>query len=324
MPSSVPLVRVVRSGLEESVHRGSAAVCDRSGRLLLAAGDPGSVVFARSTSKPLQAAVALARIPDALTDVELATMAASHNAEPRQVEVVRALLARADLGEDALLCPPALPRRVEDARRVHAARPVLHNCSGKHAGMLLACVRSGLDPASYPEPTHPLQRAVLEAITEVAGGPPAAIGVDGCGVPVHAYPLAALATEFARFGEPEALPAPLREPVRAVLGAMRAEPAFVAGRDRVCTALMGAAPVVAKIGAEGLICVALPERGLGLALKVDDGGDRGRDAAVVHALGLLEALDPTEEPLRRFAAPPLLGGGEPVGEVTATFELEPA
>ena len=322
MPS-VPLVRVVRSDVVESIHRGSVAVCDAEGALVLAAGDPGAVVFARSTTKPLQAAVSLGRIPDQLPDAEVAVMAASHNAEPEQIEAVREILARAALGEEALRCPPAQPRWVEDARRVHGPRPLLHNCSGKHAGMLLACVRSGLDPASYPAPAHPLQREVLAAITEAAGGPPVALGVDGCGVPVHAYPLVSLAIEFARLGRPETLPDPLRGAAQAVLAAMRARPGLVAGRDRVCTALMTAAPVVAKVGAEGLICVALPERGLGLALKVEDGGDRGRDVAIVHALALLEAADPAAEELRPFAQPAVLGGGEPVGDVVADFSLTP-
>ncbi|HEX9822899.1 MAG TPA: asparaginase, partial [Actinomycetota bacterium] len=253
-----PLVRLERSSLVESIHHGSVAVADDEGNLYASVGDPERVVFARSTTKPLQAAVSLGLIGEDLPDAEVAVMSASHNGEAIHLETVERILARAGLDSAALRCPPGLPLDPESARVVAEPLPVLHNCSGKHAGMLLACVRGGLDPASYLDAGHPLQGGVLEAVTAAAGRPPVAIGVDGCGVPVHALPLASLAALYARL--PRAAPRPV--------AAMTAAPYLAAGRGRLCTAAMEAIRgLVVKNGAEGIMCAALIGRGLGVAVK---------------------------------------------------------
>jgi L-asparaginase II len=312
----VPLVRVVRSGVEESVHLGSVVVAAADGRLIAATGDPGRVAFARSSMKPLQATVSLGLAGEDLPDREVAVMCASHNGEPIHVEAVREILDRAGLGFDALQTPLDRPIDEASARDVPQPRAEFHNCSGKHAGMLLACTRRGLDPATYREPEHPLQTAIHDAVTAAAGRPPEAVGVDGCGVPVHALPLAAMALLYAR------LAGGMVERSERVLRAMRAEPYLVAGRDRVCTAVMEHAPVAVKTGAEGMMCAAVPDRGVGIALKVEDGAARAADPAIVHALHLLDLLDPAALP--RFARPPVLGGSRPVGELVPDFVLDPA
>lgn len=313
----VPLVRVIRSGIEESVHWGSVVVVDGDGRIVAQAGDPTRVAFARSSMKPLQAAVALRLAGEELPDPEVAVMCASHNGEPVHLEAVRSLLDRAGLGVDALRTPADLPLDLEAAMAVTEPRPEFHNCSGKHAGMLVASVRRGFDIASYPTPEHPLQGAVLETVESAAGRAPVAIGVDGCGVPVHALPLVAMAGLYARLGQGRV---PLAD---RVLSAMRAQPYLVAGRGRVCTALMEAAPgVVVKTGAEGLMCAAVPDRGIGVALKVEDGAARAADPAIVRVLALLDVVDP--EAISGFARPPVLGGGRPVGHMAAAFVLHPA
>jgi L-asparaginase II len=313
----VPLVRVIRSGVEESIHYGSVAVADADGRVVASAGDVGRVAFARSSMKPLQASVSLELAGEEVTDREAAVMCASHNGEPVHLQAVGSLLDRAGLGLEALQTPPSRPLDPEAARLVPEPRPELHNCSGKHAGMLLACVRRGFDPGTYLEPDHPLQEAVLEAVRRAAGRDPVSIGVDGCGVPVHALPLASMAMLYARLATGRVSGAD------GTLAAMRAEPYLVAGRDRVCTAVMVSAPGVAvKTGAEGMMCAALPDRGLGLALKVEDGAARAADPAVVHALASLGAVDP--EAIPRFRRPPVLGGGRPVGHLEAIFTLDPS
>jgi L-asparaginase II len=313
----VPLVRVVRSGVEESVHVGSVVVADADGRVLRRAGDPTRVAFARSSMKPLQAAVSLRLAEVDPSDREVAVMCASHNGEPVHVEAVTALLRRAGLDEDALQTPPDRPIDPGSASAVDGPRPMFHNCSGKHAGMLLACSGRGFDTTTYRDSDHPLQRAVLETVEAAAGQAPDAIGVDGCGVPVHALPLAAMATLYARLGADRV------DGAGRALAAMRTEPYLLAGRNRVCTAVMEAAPDVAlKTGAEGLMCAAVPDRGIGVALKIEDGGARAADPAIVRALALVDALDPAGVPA--FARPPVLGGGRPVGHLDASFDLEPA
>ncbi len=311
----VPLIHIVRSGFTESIHLGSVAVTDGDGRLVASVGDPDRIAFARSSMKPLQATVSLGFIEDELPDEEVAVMCASHNGEPVHVAAVSSLLSRGGLDFGALRTPPSWPLDEEAARAASERRPELHNCSGKHAGMLLASVRAGFETPSYREPTHPLQQAVIGAVTEAAGQEPLAIGVDGCGVPVHALPIHAMATVFARLAA-RALPK-----ASVAVSAMRSAPYLVGGRDRVCTALMEAADVIVKVGAEGLVCAGVPGKGIGVAIKIEDGNSRALDPAIIHALRLLGVLD-DEPSLERFARPPVLGGGEPVGHLLPVFDLE--
>jgi L-asparaginase II len=190
--------------------------------------------------------------------------------------------------------------------------------------MLLACRRAGWDPESYPRRGHPLQRSIQRAVLHAAGLEKVAVGVDGCGVPVHAMTLSSLATVYARLSSPETLGA-LEPHIWTCVEAMLAEPYMVGGRDRVDTAVMDATgDVVAKGGAEGLFCATLTRSGLGVALKVADGGSRAGRAALVRILHQLDALSPTaSRRLRSYARPSVTGGGRPVGELVAEVDLTP-
>jgi L-asparaginase II len=321
--AALPLVRVVRSGLEESVHLGHVAVCDAEGRLVASAGDPRHLVFARSCMKPLQAAVSLAAIGDVrLSDREIAVMCSSHNAEPIHLGAVRALLKRAGLGPAALQTPPAWPLDEQEMARAQHRNPQFHDCSGKHAGMLLACVRAGWDTTTYLQRSHPLQRRVLRAVQRGTGAEDVAIGVDGCGTPVHGVPLAAMATLYARFAETERL-APLAEETDRAIEGMLAEPYLVGGRDRDDTAVMQATgDVVAKEGAEALDCAAVLSSGLGVAVKISDGSSRAAGPALIHALEQVGGLERSHvSALADRARPAVLGGGRPVGDLEPVFTL---
>ena len=321
MPQPVPLVRVVRSGLEESVHLGHVAVCDADGRVLASLGDPEHLLFARSSMKPLQAAVGLRHLPDLPADL-VAVMCASHNAEPEHVWAVRRLLRSGGLTEAALHCPPDLPALARDARAVRRPRRIYFNCSGKHAGMVVASVAAGWAPAGYLESRHPLQRQIARAVPRATGIDRPAIGVDGCGVPVFGVPLRAMATLFARLSRPERLGSLAPSAVRAV-AAMRAHPFLVAGTGRTDTVLMSEVPgVISKGGAEALHCAAVLEPGIGVAVKITDGGDRATGPALLRALELLGAISPEQlERLAPIARRPVLGGGRPVGALAARFRL---
>jgi L-asparaginase II len=317
--TAVPLARVIRSDLEESVHLGHVAVSDAAGRLVAWAGDPNRIVFARSSMKPLQASVSLAAMRDDDLPVPmLAVMCASHNGEPVHVRTVSALLRRSVLGVSSLRCPPDWPMDAGSRARARGSRRVLHNCSGKHAGMVAASASAGWDLETYLRPTHPLQRRVMKAVLIATGLAKVHVGVDGCGVPVHGLPLASMATLFARLARPERL-GPIEPEVTRAIAAMRAEPYLVAGRNRTDTALMREVPgLVVKSGAEGLACAAVLETGLGVAVKIDDGGDRAAGPALIWALAQLGAV--SIEALARldpFVRRPVTGGGRVVGELSA-------
>jgi L-asparaginase II len=321
MPS-VPVARIVRSGLEESVHLGDVAVVDADGRLVAWAGEPERPLFARSSMKPLQAAVSLSLARADFAAEEVAVMCASHNAEPVHVRTVRALLDRAGVSEDALQCPAARPMDDEAFAADPVRRSIYSDCSGKHGGMLSACRAQGWALDRYREPDHPLQQAILRAVLTATGRAEVRVGVDGCGVPVHGMPLASMARIYARLADPDRL-GDLAEHARRAVSAMRAHPYLVAGRRRPDTAVMEATGhVVAKGGAEGLICATLLDRGLGMAAKVADGSSRAAGPALVRTLRLLDAIDDGQlEALDRFARPWVLGGGGRVGQISSDFDL---
>jgi L-asparaginase II len=323
VPPPVPLVRVVRSGLEESVHVGHVAVCDSDGRLIGAMGDPDRLVFARSSMKPIQASVSLGRIGVDLPDELVAISAGSHHAEPRHLSAVRRLLRAWGVTQSALRCPPALPTHADDIARTGARRRrIFHNCSGKHAAMLGACVASGWPLETYVERDHPLQREIEKAVVRATDVQGPATGVDGCGVPVFGLPLRAMATVFARLARPERL-GPIGSNAKRVVAAMRAHPFLIAGTNGADTVVMEAARgVVCKYGAEALHCAGVLEQGIGVAVKIADGAERAAGPALVRALTLLEALTAEErERLQSIARRPVLGGGRPVGEMVADYRL---
>jgi L-asparaginase II len=322
MPS-VPLARVVRSGLEESIHEGDIAVVDGEGRLVAFAGEPGRPVFARSSMKPLQATVSLSLASFDFPDEEVAVMCASHNAEPIHVQTVRSLLRRAGVQEAALRCPAMRPWDEETAAASPERRPINSDCSGKHGGMLAACIDQGWPGESYREPDHPLQQAVLDAVKLATGLDAVSVGVDGCGVPVHGVPLSSMARIYAGLAEPNRWGA-LEPYARRAALAMMAQPYLVAGRNRVDTAVMELGDgIVVKAGAEALVCSSIQDRGLGVAVKIRDGAPRAPGPVLIRVLRMLEALDDEQvERLAVYARPPVLGGGEQVGEVVvASFDL---
>lgn len=306
----VPLVRVVRNGLTECVHHGSIVMTGPTGEVLLAAGDIDTPVFPRSANKPFQATVAL-EAGAALADETLAIAAASHSGEDRHVAVVLRLLEQNGLSEADLQCPADWPghraTRDEVVRSGGGRARRYMNCSGKHAGMLAACVAAGWDTASYLDPTHPLQRAITARVEQLAGEPVAAVGVDGCGAPVLALTLTGLARAFGAVAA-----APTGSAAARVSTAMRTHPFLVAGSGREDTEIMGAhTQLLLKGGAEGVHCAALPD-GTAIAMKITDGAERARMPVMV---ALLQRWGLRSDILGRWATAPVLGGGEPVGVV---------
>jgi L-asparaginase II len=313
------LAEVVRSGFVEGRHRGSLVVVDPAGEVVLARGDVSSPVFPRSCNKLMQA-VGLVELGYAERGELLALAAASHSGAPLHIEGVHRILAAAGLDETALRTPPDWPLdQVERDALVRAGGvpdPVLMNCSGKHAAMLAVCRAQGWPLDDYRSADHPLQRHLLGTLERMAGEPVAAVGVDGCGAPVGAVSLTAVARAYSR-----AVQAPEGSAERDVADAMRAHPDHVAGPTRDVTRLMRGVPgLLAKDGAEGVFAAALPD-GRAVALKVADGAARPRPLVIS---AVLRGLGVEADVLDEYAEEPLLGGGLPVGAVRVPEDLVPA
>jgi L-asparaginase II len=316
--SNPVLVEVVRGPLTESRHRGAVAVVDAEGATLLALGDVARPVYPRSAVKPIQALPLIesgAADRYGFGDQELALACASHGGEPAHLQVASRMLARAGLDGAALECGAHWPSHLESGRalaRTGAAPSALHNnCSGKHAGFLCVACAAGVEHRSYVQAGHFVQREVRAALESLVGAglSPDACGIDGCSIPTWAVPLTALAHAFAKFGTGQGLPPQRAKAAARIRAACAAQPYYVAGTGRFGTEIMTlfGARVLAKTGAEGVYCGALPEQGIGIALKCDDGATRAAEVAmaaiVVRFLPMSEgergALDRLLRPVLR-------------------------
>lgn len=307
----VPIAVVERSGLDESVHTGAVVALGPSGDIEFAAGNPRAVVYPRSSNKPMQA-LGMVRAGLDLPPQLLALVCASHDGAPMHLEGALRILAGAGLGPEALANTPSLPLDEAAARDVLRAggepSSLLMNCSGKHSGMLATCVLNGWSHGpDYLSPDHPLQQAITATIDDVCGEPHSHIGVDGCGAPVHAMPLVALARGFRSIATGEA-----GDGGRRIHEAMTSHPQMVGGERRDVTRLMRAIPgLMAKDGADGVYALALPD-GRALAMKIGDGGERARPAVLLATLRAL-GVDVTNVEAQLQVA--VLGHGAPVGAV---------
>ena len=329
-------VLVTRGPLVESRHRVSAAVVDSSGRVLMASRDPHQRSWWRSCAKPFQvlplvAEGGLERL--GWGDDELALACGSHGGEPEHVALAGAMLGRLGMEEGDLACGPHEPLSARGARILresgHRVTRLHNNCSGKHAAMLARAVLHGWPTEGYERAEHPVQVAARQTIAEWASVPSKqiALAVDGCGVTVFALPLSNMALSYARLAA--AAQRGDEAPAR-IVSAMNANPFLVGGSDRFDSVIMTAyeGRVLCKIGAEGVHTLALVERGIGMAVKVEDGTQRAQYPAVVALLSRLGELPsaPTEA-LREYTSRAIRNtrneivgeirvGDEPVGAFT--------
>lgn len=325
------LVEVTRGDMVESRHRGAIAVVQANGQTRLAVGDTHRLVYPRSAIKPLQAIYAVesgAAEAFNLTDVELALACASHNGEREHISTVRSWLARLGLAEEALECGAHAPRRNEDwtalVKNNLAPGPAHNNCSGKHCGFLSSARHLGLATEGYILKAHPIQQAVLDLVGEMADFNLDATpgGIDGCGIPVAGIPLEPLALAFARFATGSGLAAKRQAAAQRIYQAMVREPFMVAGSERWCTRAMqaGKGAFIVKTGAEGVYCGAVPEAGVGIALKIDDGASRAAECAMGAVLSGLDCL--TKEQSSDLVGSAILNvAGKKVGRVQPALEV---
>ncbi len=295
------LVHVTRGDLVENRHRDAVVVCDPSGRQVHAQGDVTAPVYPRSAIKALQALPLLetgAADHYQLSEAEIALACSSHNAEPAHTDLITAWLSRLGLDQDALECGPHAPLHEPTARALLLAGrepgKIHNNCSGKHTGMLTAACCLGEDPGGYIERDHPVQQRWFDALGDMGDVDMRRLpwSYDGCGIPVIAMPLAAIATAFARFAAPDGLGAARINAIERISSAIAANPFMVAGSGRLCTELMQVTGrrVLVKTGADGVFTATAPDRGLGLALKIDDGNREASEIALLATLRELEIL----------------------------------
>jgi L-asparaginase II len=346
IPIAEPLVEVRRGAITESRHRGHIAVVSGDGLVVSYAGVPDTVTYLRSSGKPFQAIPIVASGAAehfGFTDKEVALACGSHSGEPIHTAIAAEMLRKAGVEASALKCGIHEPFSLEAAQELRdkGEQPTVlqNNCSGKHAAMLAFAKHLGASIENYDSPENPIQLAIGRTVSQFSGIPmeDLSVGVDGCAVPVFAITVRAMAQAYVRLVSPPAVfEKPVRDACERIVRAMTTYPELIGGtRDRLDTEIMRAAPgaIISKVGAEGvytagvLPCEAWP-KGLGLALKIEDGDDlRARPTVVIESLRQLGVLrDSSLDHVARYAFFPINNRrGDVVGEVRASFTLrEPA
>lgn len=331
---SVLLANTTRGPAVESRHHGYVAVADSGGNVIASAGDVRFVTYMRSAAKPLQAINVIlsgAAGKFQFTEKELAITCSSHFGLDMHREVVHSILNKIGCSTSQLLCgtplsisPPYMQRQLRENLALEEANS---DCSGKHSGFLSVCRAKGYPTEGYNRPEHPMQREILEILSRMTGAPEEdiPIGIDGCGVPVHALPMVRMAAAYARFSTPERIDEPYRSACRRLYAAMTAYPEMIAGPGGFCTELMKVTQgrLCGKVGAEAVYCIGVKDKDIGIAVKIEDGNFRALYPAVMSVLQQLDLVSSEEaEALRSFARPKLLNDlGWEVGEVLPCFQL---
>ncbi|MDO5641396.1 MAG: asparaginase [Paracoccus sp. (in: a-proteobacteria)] len=309
MPAA-ELIEIWRGGLREGVHRGHAVIHDGSD-IVAAWGDPAAIIFPRSSCKMVQALPMLesgAADAAGLGPEQLALACASHSGAALHVDKVGGWLSGMGFGESDLRCGCHAPwDRAENRRLIRAggtADQLHNNCSGKHAGFLTWVRHAGAGP-DYVDPDHPLQRAIRQATAEVSAEDVAGMGIDGCSAPNFAGSITGLARSMAAFANPDG--SARGRAMARLVDAMRAHPELVAGEGRACTELMRATGgrVAVKTGAEAVYIAIIPEKKLGVAVKIEDGGTRASEAAITALLLHLGVLDAAHPVVGRLLGDPM-------------------
>ncbi|MGO4689307.1 asparaginase [Glaciibacter sp. 2TAF33] len=323
LDSAVELAVVERSGFVESRHAGSAVVLNGEGAVLRALGDVTTPVFPRSSMKPFQA-IAVMASGVTLRGEDAAIATASHSGTQKHADLARGLLARAGIPVTALGCPAAWPddQQTRDSLvRLGAGKdPIYMNCSGKHAAMLVACAANGWPLAGYLDPAHPLQKRVLDVVERFTGERPSATGIDGCGAPVHALSLTALARGIARIATSRSnSPFAIYREAGFLAEAVRENGWVIAGPGQADTIVIERLRLFVKGGAEGIM-VASADNGTTVALKILDGNLRAASIVALHLLADAGAINRADVDA---VAPELnlavLGGGRPVGQIRPSY-----
>lgn len=331
----VKLAEVMRSEMVESVHRGDVVVANSNGEILLQLGDAKRFTFLRSSAKPLQAmAVLQLGIAEkyALDLKEIAIIISSHSGEKEHIGILQQLIEKVGIQENLLECGIHEPINKEAARELlisNQAPSKLHcNCSGKHISLIAASKHLGLPVEGYTKMDHPLQKYIESTISDFGKIDVTKIrkGVDGCGAPVYAIPLENAALAYANICNENFSEGKYRKSQNYVLSAMTMYPKVIAGKGRIDSEIMKrfGDRVVCKIGAEGVYCAGIIGKGIGIAIKIDDGNSRAIGPVFLELLLKLKIITMEEiNELKDFWRPLILNNkGENVGEIKASFKIK--
>ena len=336
---AAPLAEITRGDQVESVHQGSVAVVDGNGDLVAWTGDPDTHLFFRSSAKIFQAIpLVTTGAADAygFSTEELALACASHNGTTQHQDIVRSMLRKSGLTEDDLRCGFTPPLDETELARITlgqvAPSQVICECSGEHAGMVAACRHAGWRVDEYIQPEHPLQRLIRAVIVAACGVAPSelTLATDGCSIPTFGAPLRSFARAYTVLADPDEAQwtgwPEWRTALHRLREAMLLHPELISGAGEIDTTIMQqtGGRVLAKLGAEGLLCLAVPGHQVGIAITDTGGSTRSLGPAAMAVLLDLDLIDQAEfDRLAEQLCPPIeTFAGSPVGTTRPALKLE--
>lgn len=329
------LLEVTRGPLVDNIQRGDIAVVGSDGAIRYSKGDVFKVAYLRSALKPIQTLNVFLSGADAkyhFDDEEISLMCSSHYGEDNHRAVLNRILSKTGLKMDDLLCGSKYSLeedyKIEQIANHVELTPANSDCSGKHAGMLAACLVKGYRTDNYNLENHTVQQDILKLVSNFCEieEDKIALGTDGCGVPVHGMPLYNAALGFAKLAKPDELEPDLKDACERTFTAMNQAPEMVAGTNGFCTELIKNTnrKLIGKIGADGVYCVGVKDMGIGIAIKIEDGNFDRIAPVVIRCLEDLGVLSTSEilslEPFRTWNITNVLNNN--VGEIRAAFHLD--
>ncbi|WP_417845339.1 asparaginase [Thalassospira povalilytica] len=326
------LVEATRGDMVESFHRGRYVVMKADGTVIDQGGDIDALMYPRSAIKPLLAIPFLesgAVEAFGLEDKHIALACSSHNGEEEHAQTVKAWLEKIGFSVDTLECAPHYSLSAAAGIKQAADHVTLtkahNNCSGKHSGFLSTIAHLGEDPKGYIEEAHPEQQRLIKVLEEMGDCDLSSTprGIDGCGIPVIGMRLRDLGLAMARMADPAGLDPKRIEAIKRIRKGCANAPFMVAGTGRFCTGIMEECgeDALVKVGAEGVYCAAFPKQGLGVALKIDDGTQRGAEVAMGGLLRKHGVIDDAKaEILKNYLTPVLTNwAGKYAGDLRPAF-----
>lgn len=328
------LVKEFRANQLECIHRGSISIVNNEGKVIQYAGDPHYIAFTRSSAKPIQAIPGVrAGIIEhyGLSEADIAVMVASHRGEEDHMGTLNEMLQKIGVDEQKLVCAPSLPLNQEATINIlrHGGdrRRLYHNCSGKHLGALAYSQMKGYSLEDYADPQHPVQQEIVQTLAQLANlsQDDITIGVDGCGFPVFALPLSALATAYMKLANPQLIQdQATATAVATITKVMNKHPRLVAGTGMMDSILLEDDNIVAKGGFKGVYAFALKKEQLGITFKIADGSEEEWGLVVTSILEQLQYERPQTIQKLKQAFPNSIynDAGNEVGMSICEFKLE--
>ncbi len=332
---SEKVVEAIRSGIVESIHTGNIAVVNSNGQLIYSYGCPKQICYFRSSGKPF---ILLSHLTKKINQAfgftlqELAIMASSHNGSAKHVEILGNIAEKLGVKEGELTCGVREPYGLREKFELYGSGKVPgqfhNNCSGKHLGNIAECKAVGLSWDNVNDISHPVQKDILKVIAEFSSYPEELIhiGVDGCGVPVFGVPLSNMALAYARLFNIRFMDGKYKDEQRILYEAITMYPDMIAGDDRLDTELirLTKGDHFGKMGADGVFCVSIQSRELGIAIKIQDGSVRAVDPVIVEVFKQIQSLSAENlEKLNRFHYVPVkTWQGQTVGIINPVFLLK--